>query len=122
MREDGFLTSTTVGPRQFLRFWPFGDGEPRLLGSMEAIGVSDAVSRWLAYAHGRKIFLRSLDDWASPPRLLAEHPADAANLQQHDIQPRWRTSGGGRRRRRDPDLVHGRALARFLSALSRPGR
>ena len=47
VREDGFLTSTTVGPRQVLRFWPFGDGEPRLLGSMEAIGVSDATSRWL---------------------------------------------------------------------------
>jgi WD40 repeat protein len=87
VREDGFLTSTTVGPRQVLRLWPFGDGEPRLLGSMEAIGVSDAASRWLAYAHGRKILLRSLDDWASPPRLLAEHPAEAANLSDMTFSP-----------------------------------
>jgi WD40 repeat protein len=79
VREDGFFTSTRVGPRQVLRFWPFGDGEPRLRGSMEATDVSDAASRWLAYAQGRKIFLRSLDDWASAPRLLAEHPAEAAN-------------------------------------------
>ena len=87
VREDGFLTSTTVGPRQVIRFWPFGDGEPRLLGSMEAIGVSHAVSRWLAYAHGRKIFLRSLDNWASPPRLLAEYPAEAADLSDMTFSP-----------------------------------
>jgi len=87
VREDGFLTSTTVGPRQVLRFWPFGDGEPRLLGSMEAIELSDAVGRWLAYAHGRKIFLRSLDNWASPPRLLAEYPAEAANPYEMAFSP-----------------------------------
>jgi WD40 repeat protein len=83
VREDGFVTATTVGPRQFLRWWPFGDGEPRLLGSMEALDdsahVSDANARWLAYASGRGIFLRSLENWTSPPRLLAEHPAEVGN-------------------------------------------
>jgi WD40 repeat protein/DNA-binding winged helix-turn-helix (wHTH) protein len=79
MRDDGFLTSTTVGPRQVLRWWPFGSADSRLLGSMEAVSVSDAARRWFAYAHGRKLFLRSLDNWTAPPLLLAEQPADVAN-------------------------------------------
>ena len=49
VREDSFLTATTVGPRQVLRSWPFGPGESRLLGSIEAAGVSAASRRpWFA--------------------------------------------------------------------------
>jgi len=101
-REDSFLTATTVGPRQVLRSWPFGPGESRLLGSIEAAGVSAAsrpwfasvaASRpWFAYARGRKIFLRSLVNWASPPRLLAEPLADTGE----DLDTMTLSPDGGR--------------------------
>ena len=79
VRADGFLTSTTVGPRGVIRWWPFGDGESHLRGSMEASRVADVSREWLAYADGRKIFLRSLEHWTSSPRLLAEHRAEVGN-------------------------------------------
>ena len=73
----GFLTLTTVGPREVLRLWPFDQAAPRLLGTMDAWKGDGAVSgERLAYPAGRRIYLRSLLDWSRPPLLVGEHVAD----------------------------------------------
>ncbi len=55
--------------------------------------ASVAASRpWFAYARGRKIFLKSLINWASPPRLLAEPPADSGE----DLDTMTLSPDGGR--------------------------
>jgi WD40 repeat protein/DNA-binding winged helix-turn-helix (wHTH) protein len=76
--DDGFLTLTTAGGRQVFRRWPFAEGEPRLIGSMEPIRAGDIGGNLgvLVYFLGRKVYLRSVQDWASPPQLVAELPAD----------------------------------------------
>ena len=43
----------------------------------------NATGSQLAFMHGRKIYLRSLDNWDLPPRLLAENPADVNVLAFH---------------------------------------
>jgi WD40 repeat protein len=75
MRDDGFLTFTTVGEKDVIRWWPLGKGEPRLIGTMEPAGTIAVARATLAYGRGRKLWLRSLDRWSAPPRLLAEQPA-----------------------------------------------
>jgi WD40 repeat protein len=79
--DRGFVTSTTVGDREVMHWWPFGgEDESRLLGTMEPIGTADVAHGRLAYPRGRKIYSRSLDDWSSPPKLLAEHSFDVLSV------------------------------------------
>lgn len=82
MGDDGFLTLTTVGEKVVIRWWPLAGGESREIGSMEALGARDIdrVRGTLAYGRGRKIYLRSLERWASSPRMLAEHAADVLSV------------------------------------------
>jgi WD40 repeat protein/DNA-binding winged helix-turn-helix (wHTH) protein len=74
---DGFTTATQIGPRWRLRRHTLDSGETQEIGSVVVTGepAIHGPTRSLAYASGQKIYVRSLDDWASPPRLLAEHPA-----------------------------------------------
>jgi serine/threonine protein kinase/WD40 repeat protein len=85
-RGEGFFTSTTVGQRMIVRWWPAGNGESRLIGTMEpppaAADVNPAGTEF-AYGLGRKIYTRSLKSWASPPRLVAEHAADIVGILFH---------------------------------------
>ena len=85
MRGKGFFTSTTVGAKEFVRFWPLPEGESRLIGTMDAVSAAavNATGSQLAYGHGRKIYLRSLENWDLPPQLLAENPADVSLLAFH---------------------------------------
>jgi WD40 repeat protein len=62
---------------------PWDGGQEQLIGRMERPAFSflifSSFARDLsamAYASGRKVFVKSLTDWASPPRLLGEHPAE----------------------------------------------
>ncbi len=86
MRGDGFFTSTTVGEREVIRWWPQGEGESRLIGTTDALNqlfvdVDPAGTR-MAYVAGRTVTVRSLEDWEGPPRLL-EHPAEVLGVAFH---------------------------------------
>src|SRR5262249_14805953 len=74
--DDGFLTFTRVGDRWLVRRWPDGDEDSRLLGSLDGKDVDNfsAFHGRIAYTNGRAIYVRSLEHWASPPRLVAEAP------------------------------------------------
>lgn len=86
VRENRIFTSTTVEGRQILRWSPFEKPESRLIGSMEPLRVDNAypvggldVNRsgtTLAYALGRSVYVRSLEDWSHTPVLVAEHSAE----------------------------------------------
>ena len=80
--KDAFLTFTTVGPQIVVRSWPLPSGEPRLVGSMEADGLlgMSASGTSLAYSRGRAVYVRSLEDWSAPARLIVEHKADVVYL------------------------------------------
>ncbi len=94
MRGHGFFTVTTEGTEDFVRWWALDGKESRLVGTMETIRVDvrtwmldrrdvDARGDTLAYARGRRIYLRSLERWAAPERLLAEHAADVVGVRFH---------------------------------------
>jgi WD40 repeat protein/predicted Ser/Thr protein kinase len=74
MGVDAFFTFTAVGQRQVVRSWPLTSGEPRLVGSMDFTGRLDATSQILAYTQGRAVYIRSLENWNLPPRLVVETP------------------------------------------------
>ncbi|HUL76202.1 MAG TPA: WD40 repeat domain-containing protein, partial [Vicinamibacteria bacterium] len=90
MRGDGFFTLTIVGREEVVRKWSLHGTESRLVGTMETIGGNrdlrdiDARGERLVYARGRRVYLRSLDRWTSPPILLAEH---LANVQAVAFRP-----------------------------------
>jgi WD40 repeat protein len=108
---DGFVTSTIVGPDEVYRRWPFGSGESRVIGTMIEGGPGDVSLDLLVYAGSgpeaaftfaarnsdarnlrRKIYLRSLDDWTSKPKLLVEQPADVNDLALSPDGQRFATS------------------------------
>ena len=78
----GFMTITTVGPKHILRLWPLPSGEPLLIGSLDAdvIGRMSASGTTLTYAAGRSVYVRSIVDWSTPPRLIADHNVDVTDL------------------------------------------
>jgi len=91
---DGFFTVTEEGRRDSVRWFPEHGAPSRLVGTMETVAVEeengtrsardvDAVRGRMAFARGRRIYLRSTADWASAPRLLAEHAADVLGLAFH---------------------------------------
>jgi WD40 repeat protein len=85
VRGRGFLTSTTVDEREILRWSSFEDDETRLIGSMEVPNALDVnlAGTELAYAVGRKVFLRSLLEWNGSEALLAEHATDVLGVAFH---------------------------------------
>ena len=73
---DGFFFSTVVSGKNVIRWSPVSKGDTRLIGSMDEYACSDidSAGTWLAYGLGKMVYVRSLEKWASPPRLVAEHP------------------------------------------------
>ena len=77
--QNAFYTVTSFNREGWVRRWPFGELDSRLVGRMEARTAGadiDLAGNWFAYAIGGRIFVRSLNDWERPRRLLGEHPAD----------------------------------------------
>ena len=109
---EGLFTATRVGKRDDFRWWPLGEGESRLIGSTTTefgcVDVDRAGTR-LAYALGRGVYLRSLENWALPPQLVGEHAAtvelvefdpDGKHLVSRDESGEiliWPTTGGSRK-------------------------
>ena len=84
VRGWSLLTWTTSGTRDVIRRIPLVQGEPRLLGTMDTLwGSFDEAGVQLAYARGRTIHVRSLENWASSPRLVATHPGDVRGIAFH---------------------------------------
>ena len=78
--DDGFVTWARVGPRDVIRWWPFGEGAPRLVGTIAPLRFHDVARGLFAYPEGRRVYTRRLDDWGAPPRLLGEHSADVQTV------------------------------------------
>ncbi len=85
LRNRGFYVWTGAGTRDIIRWVPLIEGEPRLVGTMEGHpwGDIDEAGVQVAYSPGRSIHVRSLENWASPPRLVATHPADVKGIAFH---------------------------------------
>ena len=100
VRGHNAVAWATVGRRDIVRWIPLVDGEPRLVGTMDkpasAPGVFvlfqsadiDEGGLRLAYAWGRNVYVRSLESWSSPARVVAAHPADVVSVA---LQPDGRT-------------------------------
>ncbi len=76
MGNQNFYTVSHVNGGVVVRQWPFDGGEPSVIGRMDlgtkAVGV-DPTGKWFAYGLDRQVYLRSLEDWALPPRSVGEH-------------------------------------------------
>jgi WD40 repeat protein len=87
VRSQGLFTWTTVGTRDVIRRAPLVTGEPRLVGTMDAVSWARDLDRagvQVAYSpSGRTIQVRSLEDWSAPPRLVAAHPAEITTMAFH---------------------------------------
>lgn len=73
------------GPRLVLFVRPWDGGAERALGVLDASGMTggpevDLAHSVVAWAAGRKLYARSPARWATPPRLLGEHPADVTMI------------------------------------------
>ena len=85
MGNHGFYTVSSVEDGVVVRRWPFDGGEPSVVGRMDLEGIGtlafggkyvfgiDPAGKWFAYGLDRQIYLRSLEDWAAPPRSVGEH-------------------------------------------------
>jgi WD40 repeat protein len=78
--RESRLFRLTRGPRGSTVYaQPIGEGEPRLLGRWDSTDVPfwrlSSTGARLAYARGRQLFLRFVEDLNAPPRLVGEHDA-----------------------------------------------
>jgi WD40 repeat protein/DNA-binding winged helix-turn-helix (wHTH) protein len=85
-----YTSTTTTGGREIVRWAPLAGGELRLVGAMAEAGTKalDVAGTHLAYVPGalwtgRKLFVRRVEDWTTPPRLVATHPADIVGISFH---------------------------------------
>ena len=68
---------------------PWDGGRQQLIGTLE---LSEPVANFnfspdftvMAYPLGRKVYVRSMARWASPPRLLGEHPTEVTGVSLSD--------------------------------------
>ncbi len=75
------ITETPAGRQTTLGLWPYtGDAQPRPLGIVGELQAHAVRTSWLAYAEGRRVYLRSLDDWRSPPKPIVELALDARDV------------------------------------------
>jgi len=80
MGKDAFFTFTSDGQREVVRSWPLSGGEPRLVGSMDFTGRLDSNSQALVYTQGRAVYIRSLENWSLPPRIIVEAETPVRDL------------------------------------------
>jgi hypothetical protein len=85
MAGKGPYTYTKEGDEAVVRAWSLDREEPQVVGRMEVFrdGDFDSEGRWLVYAKDRQIFLRSISDWDSPPRLVGEHSSLILDIRFH---------------------------------------
>jgi len=79
MGDDEFVTLTVVEGKRVFRSWPLGEGEPRLLASVDRFFDwldIDAARGVMAYTRDKQLFTRPLEDLDAPPRFLARLPAE----------------------------------------------
>ena len=82
VRGRGFFAVITVGERDVIRWAPLVEGNLQLVGTIGVAGLIsvDPAGAQMAYVPGefqtgRKVYVRSLENWAAPPRLVAAAPA-----------------------------------------------
>ena len=102
-RGDGYFSFEGADGQGSIYWWPFGEGEGRLVGTMadwraaaieahamawespewspewSAIDI-DSSGTWIAYSRKRAIFLRSLEAWNRPPLELGEHASNVTEI------------------------------------------
>ncbi len=87
VRGDGFFTSTTSGESEIIRWATLDNRESRLIGSLDALEWEakdvNLGGTAIAYALGSKVYLRSIENWAEPPKLIAEHPGKVLGIAFH---------------------------------------
>ncbi len=91
VRGRGLFAVTTAGERKSIQWMPLVEGDLRLVGTVPG-GVMDldAAGTQLAYVvpgalfSGRKVYVRSLENWAMPPRLVTTASAEIMDVA---IQP-----------------------------------
>jgi DNA-binding winged helix-turn-helix (wHTH) protein/WD40 repeat protein len=118
VRGRRLFAVTTVGERQVVRRGLLPEGDLQVVGAIDAAGLVsvDAAGAQIAYVPGpfhshsaRKVYVRSLESWARPPRLVALHPAAIQDVAFHPDGRRvavadssgkiliWATDGGSER-------------------------
>jgi WD40 repeat protein/DNA-binding winged helix-turn-helix (wHTH) protein len=118
VRGRRLFTVTTVGEQEVVRWAPLVEGDLQLVGAIGVAGLVsvDAAGSQMAYVpgpfhsrSGRKVYVRSLENWAMPPRLVAVHPAVIQDVAFHPDGRRvavadssgkiriWATDGGSER-------------------------
>ncbi len=90
VRGRRLFTSTTVGERDVIRWAPLVEGNLRLVGAIGVAGFIDVDPAGVQMAYvpgefhtGRKVYLRSLENWTMPPRLIAAPPAAIMDVAFH---------------------------------------
>ena len=118
--SNAFLTVTSVGTQHIVRSWPLPSGEQRLVGSMAAggIGRMSVSGTSLAYVKGRAVYLRPLEAWGAPPRLIVEQESDVAYLSLSPDAARVATSDGTREIRIWPTAARSTKPDRVLQSLA----
>jgi DNA-binding winged helix-turn-helix (wHTH) protein/WD40 repeat protein len=132
VRGRRLFTATGVGERVVVRWAPLVEGDLHLVGTIAAAGLInvDAAGTQITYVpgpfhspSGREVYVRSLVNWAMPPRLVAVHPAAIQDVAFHpdgrqvavaDTAGRiriWATDGGSERLLRILDCAGAYRLA-----------
>jgi WD40 repeat protein len=92
VRGRRLFAVTTVGERQVVRRGLPPDWDLQVVGAIDAAGMVnfDAAGTQMAYVPGpfhshlaRNVYVRSLENWARPPRLVATHPAGIMDVAFH---------------------------------------
>ena len=109
---EGLFMETIVDPPagRNVRVSLWAPDKPRRqLGTLPMLDIDDVEASWLAYAEGRRVYLRSFDDWAAKPRPIFELPspvqavvlsADGSRVAANDSLGRievWTTDSASRR-------------------------
>ena len=83
--DIGYFTCTTVGNEELVRAGTFDGEVPRFVGRIDPAGACDVdpMGQWLAYPRDQKLFLRSLEEWKLPPRLVGEHSSKIRGVRFH---------------------------------------
>jgi WD40 repeat protein/DNA-binding winged helix-turn-helix (wHTH) protein len=118
VRGHGLFMRTTAGTQDIIRWAPLAKGDPRLVGTMGVASARaiDGAGVQLAYAQGRSVFVRSLENWASPPRLVGAHPAEIRRIAFHPDGRRLAASDRSGRIRIWPTAARAETPLRILDA------